>query len=124
MAAPTHPLAGRPVAPGDLVGAAFVAREPGSATRKAADHALGAAGIAPRVGVELGTNDAVKRAASAGLGVAVLSARAVEPEFQADWLVRLDAAWFRCERPLVLLRHKDRVLSRAEDAFAALLRQA
>ncbi len=121
LAAPEHRLAGRRIEPRDLRGEAFVSREPGSATRKAAERALEAAGVAPRVVMELGSNDAVKRAVAAGLGLAALSSRAVVPEVQAGWLVLLDAPWFRCARPLVLLRHRDRLLSRVEQAFIALL---
>ena len=123
VASPEHRLAGRRVEPSDLRGEGLVSREPGSATRKATERTLEAGGVAPRVVMELGSNDAVKRAVAAGLGLGALSTRAVAPELQAGWLVLLDAPWFRCERPLVLLQHRDRLLSRAEQAFIALLRQ-
>jgi DNA-binding transcriptional LysR family regulator len=123
IASPEHRLAGRRVEPQELAGEAFVSREPGSATRKAAEAALQVAGVAPRAVMELGSNDAVKRAVAAGLGLGALSDRAVAPELAAGWLARLDAPWFQCRRPLVLLRHRDRLLTRPEQAFIALLRQ-
>ena len=58
---------------------------------------------------------------AAGLGLGALSARAIVPEVAAGWLARLDAPWFGCERPLVLLQRRDRLLTRPEQALLALL---
>src|SRR2546423_27434 len=77
--APRHRLARqRAVTLEEAVTSGLIAREPGSATRATAERALRAAGVAPRYAMELGSNEAVKRAVLAGLGVGLLSRYALE----------------------------------------------
>jgi molybdate transport repressor ModE-like protein len=58
----------------------LLCREPGSASRAIADAALARAGVRLAGRWELGANEAVKRAAREGLGVAILSRFAVAEE--------------------------------------------
>src|SRR5438094_577771 len=53
----------------ELMDAGLIVREPGSATRATGERALRAAGVEPRFAMELGSNEAVKRAVLAGLGI-------------------------------------------------------
>ena len=69
IAAPNHPLAQQDgVTIRDLRKYDFIMREPGSATRKTAEGLLSARRVEPRVTMELGSNEAIKRAVAAGLG--------------------------------------------------------
>ncbi len=111
-----------PMACQDLNGRQFVLRERGSATRDRALRCLERAGCTPGHTIELGSNEAVKRAVEAGLGIGLLSTHAVEAERLAGLLVDLPLAGWHCPRSFWLIRRQDRRLSRAEEAFLALVR--
>jgi DNA-binding transcriptional LysR family regulator len=61
-----------PIAPLALCGRQFVMREAGSATRALAERCLYATSCGPGHVIELGSNEAVKRAVAAGLGIGLL----------------------------------------------------
>jgi aminoethylphosphonate catabolism LysR family transcriptional regulator len=65
----------RAVALEELRGAPLILREPGSATRALLADALAAAGLEPRLALELGSREAVREAVLAGLGVGIVFAR-------------------------------------------------
>ena len=93
-----HPLAGeKGVAFARLAGEPFLLREPGSGTRMVTLKLFERHGIAPRIRMELNTNEAIREATLAGLGVSILSryALGLEPE-QAN-LVSLDIEGFPLE---------------------------
>jgi DNA-binding transcriptional LysR family regulator len=113
--APPTPLA--------LCGRQFVMREAGSATRALAERCLRELSCGPGHVIELGSNEAVKRAVEAGLGIGLLSTHAIMAERLAGLLVDLPVQGWRCERSFWLIRRRDRVLTRAEQAFLALLPQ-
>lgn len=73
-----------PVGPAALTGADFVLRERGSATRRQAEISLARIGVAPRRVIELGSNQAVSRVVEAGVGVGVLSRRAIARDLEAS----------------------------------------
>ena len=104
------------VSPADLAARPFVLRERGSATRRAVEAGLAAAGIEPRVAMELGSNAAVAGAVAAGAGIGVLPARtlATRPAVK-----RLDVRGLEFLRPFVLVTERGRQLSPAAEAFAA-----
>ena len=69
IAHPEHPVMRRSgLVPEDLDGQEFILREPGSATRATAEQCLEEHGVSVSVVMELGSNEAVKRAVAAGLG--------------------------------------------------------
>ena len=72
-----------PVDPTALSGRQFVLRERGSATRALALRCLADAGCVPGHIIELGSNEAVKRAVEAGLGIGLLSTYAIEANAEA-----------------------------------------
>ena len=116
--APGDPLLrDAPIDPAALSGRQFVLRERGSATRDLALHCLAAAGCEPAHVIELGSNEAVKRAVEAGLGIGLLSTHAIEAERLAELLVDLPLQGWECGRSFWLIRRRDRVLTRAEQAF-------
>jgi DNA-binding transcriptional LysR family regulator len=120
--APGDPLLrDAPIDPTTLSGRQFVLRERGSATRDLALHCLATAGCVPAHVIELGSNEAVKRAVEAGLGIGLLSTHAIEAERLAELLVDLPIAGWECGRSFWLIRRRDRVLTRAEQAFLSLV---
>ena len=84
IAAPSHPLAQQgEVNMRDLRKYDFIMREPGSATRKTAEDLFSSRRVEPRVTMELGSNEAIKRAVAAGLGLGILSEFAITPDVAA-----------------------------------------
>ena len=91
IAAPEHPLAGRKrSAPSLLAEETFVVREPGSGTRGLMERFFAEAKITPHIGMEMGSNETIKQAVMAGLGIAFLSAHTVAVELADERLVSLD----------------------------------
>ena len=72
--------------------------------------------------MELGSNESVKRAVLAGLGVGMLSRYAIELECATAYLRALDVAAFDCRRMLYIARHRSKPLTRAQAAFVELAR--
>jgi DNA-binding transcriptional LysR family regulator len=104
----------------------IVLREVGSGTRRSALSALENAGIAPEelnVVLEIGSNDAAREAALAGVGAALLSRRAVERELQAGDLVALPLLKKSLTRPFVLVTREHRTLSPGAAALVRLLKK-
>ena len=119
--APDHDLArGGPLDLAAVLAAGLLVREPSSATRATGERTLRAAGCAPVPAMELGSNEAVKHAALAGLGVGMLSAYAVELERATGRLAVLDVPAFDCRRMLYVAHHRAKPLTRAQAAFLAL----
>jgi DNA-binding transcriptional LysR family regulator len=68
-----HPLAQESDIPFERLAAEpFILREPGSGTRRVTLRLFARHGIAPRIRLELGSDEAVREAVHAGLGVAIL----------------------------------------------------
>jgi DNA-binding transcriptional LysR family regulator len=88
VAAPGHALAGGgPVATAELTGESLLATEPGCAYRDLFERELTA--LKPVAFMEFGTIEATKRAAAAGLGIALLPEVTVAAELAEGSLVRL-----------------------------------
>lgn len=69
-----HPLAHeKKISIEQLKNEKFIMREPGSGTRMVAYEAFDHHGVEPRVQMELSTNEAIKQAILAGLGISILS---------------------------------------------------
>jgi DNA-binding transcriptional LysR family regulator len=120
--APDNPLLRQtPITPLALCGRQFVMREAGSATRALAERCLYETSCGPGHVIELGSNEAVKRAVEAGLGIGLLSTHTVKAERLAGLLVDLPVVGWECRRSFWLIRRHDRALTRAEEAFLNLL---
>jgi len=122
VTAPDHQLVKRkPITPDDLMKVEWVLRESGSGTRSVFEDALAELDVkaALRVALELPSNEAVRSAAEAGLGAAVISASIAAPSLEAGLLQQIE---FRLpEREFYVLRHRDRHPSRAARAFLEML---
>jgi DNA-binding transcriptional LysR family regulator len=102
----------------------MVVRERGSGSRQALERALHEAGTslpAFRVVGEMGSTQAIKQAVRAGLGVSLISRRAVEDECKAGLVVCLKIAQLDVRRAFYLVTHRDRTRSPLGLAFLAFL---
>jgi DNA-binding transcriptional LysR family regulator len=116
-----HRLAGQElVSLNEVLKAGLLLREPGSATRSTGKATFRDAGLVPLPVLELGSNEAVKRAALAGLGVGMLSAYAIEVEREASLLVELPVPAFDCRRNLYVAWHRASPFGNAQKAFLEL----
>lgn len=119
VAAPGHPLAGRRVRPKQLEAATWIVREQGSGTREASDRWLTAELGRFEVELELGSNEAVKRAVASGLGIGCLSRHAVTHALREGWLVELDTTLPPLRRSLAIVLHRTKQLGAAAQGFMA-----
>jgi LysR family transcriptional regulator for metE and metH len=111
IAAPQHPLATRRRLPLDALGKeTFLVREPGSGTRSLMERMLAKAGMAPRIGMELGSNETIKQAVMAGLGIAFISAHTVAAEVEAGRLWVLPVHGLPIVRRWYAVRNRDKQL--------------
>lgn len=117
IARPGHPLAQRKSTGRQLAGASWVLREQGSGTREASDRWLIPQLPEMNVELELSTNEAVKRAVAAGIGLGCLSELAVRDSIEQGWLVQLGTAFPHIERTLSIARHRFKKLGVAADGF-------
>ena len=117
FAAAGHPLAGRRVGARQLQQATWVLREPGSGTREASDRWLIPHLAAMEVGLELGSNEAVKRVVRAGLGLGCLSRLAVKEAIAEGWLVELATTLPPMHRTLSIVLHRAKKLGGAAEGF-------
>ena len=115
----THPWAGRTkVSAKDLPTSSWILRERGSGTRSMFEAALRQNGLKLsdlKVSLELPSNEAVRSAVETGDGATAISDLVAAPSITAKTLhrVRFDLP----RRSFYLLRHKERHISRAEDAL-------
>ncbi|MEX2196436.1 MAG: LysR substrate-binding domain-containing protein [Thermoleophilaceae bacterium] len=106
----------------ELAGHTLLVRERGSSTRATADRHLSAAGVRPAKTWELDSNEAIKRAVAAGLGVGFVSRLVVEDELEQGRLSSFRIAGGATpSRPIQLLRAHDRHLTPSERAFITTL---
>jgi len=117
IAPPGHPMAARKVSARHLANAAWVLREPGSGTREASDRWLIPQLPDMEVELELSTNEAVKRAVAAGIGLGCLSELAVRDAVKQGWLVQLPTTFATVERSLAVVRHRSKKLGSAAEGF-------
>ena len=91
IARPDHVHAKRrQVGAGALAQETFLVREQGSGTRLLMARFFADARVAPRIGMEMGSNETIKQAGIAGLGIAFISAHTVAVELADGRLVALD----------------------------------
>ena len=127
IAAPTHPLAagqlgnGRkkaaPVSLEQLQDEVFVVREMASGTRIAMERHFDTLGIHPKAGMEMTSNEAIKQAVEAGLGLGIVSVHTLELELETRRLVVLDVEQFPILRHWYVVNRKGKRLPRIAEAF-------
>jgi DNA-binding transcriptional LysR family regulator len=122
IAPPGHPLAGQsPVPLARLARETLVLREPGSGTRAALERHFAAHGLQIKPGCELGTNEALKQAVRAGLGLGMVSMQTIELELAAGCLVLLPVEGFPIVRQWFVVHRARKRLSAAAQIFRGML---
>ncbi|MCL6597785.1 MAG: LysR family transcriptional regulator [Alicyclobacillus macrosporangiidus] len=118
-----HPLASAErVEASALSGETWIVREQGSGTREMADRLLAQAGIRPRAVMAFGSNQIIKESVEAGLGVALLSERALGKELALGTLACLEIAGHPVRRWFSTVVHASQFRTRTVDVFLAHLR--
>jgi DNA-binding transcriptional LysR family regulator len=120
-----HPWQGRKqVTLADLRAEPLLVRERGSGTRAALEAALATIDLdlgAFRVVGEMGSTQAIKQAVKAGVGISVLSRRAVDEECRQGILWGLRVKDFKITRSFHVVTHRERSRSPLAEAFRMFL---
>lgn len=121
IAAPEHPLAQFENIPlARLAEEPWLMREAGSGTRKAIERLFDQHGLVIRPRLELGSNEAIKQAVLAGLGISALSSQALALHPPGQFAI-LDVDHFPIRRHWYAAYPAGRELSPAARAFMAYL---
>jgi len=119
-----HPLANvRGIAFERIAAEPFLMRESGSGTRLLAASLFERRGLAPKVRLELNTDEAIKEAILAGLGVAIMSRFTFGLEPEARRLICLDVEGFPLENHWHFAYPVGKQLSATARAFMDFARQ-
>lgn len=122
IANPNHPLARlERVALTRLRDQRLVVRELGSGTRAATERHFTAYKADYILGCELSSNEAIKQAVQAGLGLGVVSLQTIELELETRRLAVLPVESFPIVRHWFIVHRRDKRLSAAAQAFRDLL---
>jgi DNA-binding transcriptional LysR family regulator len=119
LAAPDHPMADRKHIPlEELTNETFIMREPGSGTRAARERYFSEQGVSDFTRtMEMNSNEAIKQAVQAGLGLGVLSIHTMEVELMLNRLVVLDVEGFPIMRNWYIVHRKGKRFSAIAHAF-------
>ncbi len=112
VAPPDHPMAGRKsIKPAEIVGETFLVREDGSGTRTSFEAFLleRTQGPPPRE-IVMASNETIKQAVMAGLGIAFISAHTVATEVESGRLAILDVEGLPIIRHWYMVRRTDKRL--------------
>lgn len=119
-------LGERPEGMADLYSLPFLLREAGSGTRKTMESWLTRMGLDPaglNTVAVLGSTDAVKQGLKAGLGVSIVSRRAIQEELSSGALVSRELGGDPMTRSFYLVSHKRRSLPPQYQAFCDFLKE-
>lgn len=110
IANPAHPLARRrDILRQELMRQKFIVRERGSGTRASFEFFMAAEGGEGELTMtEMDSNETIKQAVMAGLGVAFISGHTIEQEMRAGTLAVLDVEDTPIRRQWYSVRHADR----------------
>lgn len=122
IAAPDHPLTKlRHVKFSKLAKETFLSREQGSGTRSAMERVFAHHKIQPHISMEMETNEAIKQAVRAGMGLGILSQHSTELELETKRLVVLNVEHFPLLRHWFVAHRSNKRLSSAALAFKKFL---
>ena len=115
IASPSHRLANeKALTRARIAGERFLAREPGSGTHQ---HLMDLFDDTPEIASVIASNETIKHATMAGLGVALISGHTVAAEVGDGRLVVLDVAGLPIMRHWLLVRMSRRAVSPAAQAL-------
>jgi DNA-binding transcriptional LysR family regulator len=123
VVAPTHRWSDlNELSPAVLGEGALLLREKGSGIRESIEHVFNEHGVPIQPLLTLPDNEAIKQMVMNGVGAAIVSALAVQRELASGDLLRIPITGIELRPSLSLVRRADKHLSRAAEAFCALLR--
>jgi DNA-binding transcriptional LysR family regulator len=118
IAAPSHRLAKlKHVKFARLAEETFLSREQGSGTRSAMERVFEKYNIQPHISMEMETNEAIKQAVQAGMGLGILSLHSIELELETGRLTMLNVEHFPLLRHWFVAHRSNKRLSSAALAF-------
>ena len=118
IAALDHPLAKlKHIKFARLAEETFLSREKGSGTRSAMERIFAEHKIQPHISMEMETNEAIKQAVQAGMGLGILSLHSIELEIETGRLVILNVEHFPLSRQWFIAHRSNKRLSNAASAF-------
>ncbi len=118
IAPPGHPLARRRQVPIEaLAGETFLVREMGSGTRTAMERFFQERGIPLQVGMEMPSNETIKQAVMAGLGLSFISLHTIALELSSRALAIVNAQGLPVMRQWMVVHRREKRLAPAASAF-------
>ena len=118
IAPPNHPLVGHQEVPiVTLLKETFIIREQGSGTRNAIERFFSDHGFEVTTSLSMSSNEAIKQAVQAGLGLGILSMHTLEMELELKRLAILDVESFPILRQWYIVHRKGKRLSPVAQAF-------
>jgi DNA-binding transcriptional LysR family regulator len=124
IAAPGHRLAKAPaLAIADLTTEKLITREDGSGTRKLMEEACLQAGVTPRIGMTTDSNETIKQAVMAGMGIAAISRHTIGLELALRLMVTLPVAGFPVLRSWHVVRRRSMPMMPAHARLHDFLRE-
>jgi DNA-binding transcriptional LysR family regulator len=118
VAPPGHRLCGRRgVGVKELAGETFISREQGSGTRSAMERFFSQHKIAPAIAMVMASNESIKQAVMAGMGLSFISSHTIGLELQTGHLVALDVAGLPVMRRWYVVHLASKRLTPTAQAF-------
>jgi LysR family transcriptional regulator for metE and metH len=118
IAAPDHTLANSgPHSITDLSEESFLPREEGSGTRLLMERLFAQQGLQPKLGMQIASNETIKQAVMAKLGIALISAHTVATELADGRLIRIDVKGLPVMRQWFVVRRREKHLLPAAQAL-------
>jgi DNA-binding transcriptional LysR family regulator len=122
IAPPNHPLASKRRIPLQRLGSEnFIIREEGSGTRASMEHVFKEHGVPIRASMEVSSNETIKQAVMAGMGISFISIHTVALELAAGKLIILNVAGLPLIRDWFVIHLRDKQLSPITAAFRSFL---
>ncbi len=120
IASPDHPLARRHRTPlRSLARESFIIREQGSGTRASMEHVFRERGVPFRASMEVSSNETIKQAVMAGMGLSFISSHTIALEVATGKLAILDVVGLPIVRDWYVIHLRERILSPIAAAFRA-----
>lgn len=122
IAAYNHPLAkARAIQPQRLAQETFLLREHGSGTRSVMERFFASHRVTLSATMEMDTNESIKQAVQAGIGLGIISLHGIELELETGRLKVLDVEHFPIMRHWHIVHRMNKRLSEATQAFQQFL---
>ena len=122
IAAPQHPLVARRQLPlATLAQESLLVREEGSGTRASMERLFAEQGVAFRAQMEVSSNETIKQAVMAGMGISFISAHTLGLEVGAGRLAILDVVGLPIIRDWYVIQLREKRLPPIAAAFRAFL---